>query len=203
MADALGRTIEQRGLRAEPPARARGPDPRAESHCPAPGGRGFTRTACRRGRLAVPSRGRRPCPVAGCPELLEIGTRGTCALHAARRRPCRVPGCPGWAEHRGYCSDHADAERAAFDAARGSAGARGYGAHWRKIRARFLRRHRTCVECGAPATEVDHIRPRAEGGDDSDANLRALCKPHHSRRTLRDSVGRGRGAGRTARAGGA
>lgn len=54
---------------------------------------------------------------------------------------------------------------------------------WAAIRDRILARdqHRcTWVDhgqrCGAPATDVDHIRP---GDDHSDANLRSLCGPHH------------------------
>lgn len=36
--------------------------------------------------------------------------------------------------------------------------------------------------CGAPATEVDHIVPESLGGDDSDGNLRAACKPCNAKR---------------------
>jgi len=34
--------------------------------------------------------------------------------------------------------------------------------------------------CGAPATDVDHIRP---GDDHSLSNLRSLCGPHHQRKS--------------------
>jgi 5-methylcytosine-specific restriction protein A len=34
------------------------------------------------------------------------------------------------------------------------------------------------------ATEVDHIKPKAEGGGESFENLQPLCKPCHSRKTL-------------------
>lgn len=37
--------------------------------------------------------------------------------------------------------------------------------------------------CPEPATEVDHIRALADGGDDSPQNLRAVCGWHHRRLT--------------------
>ena len=57
------------------------------------------------------------------------------------------------------------------------------------------------------ATEVDHILPIEDGGAMYDeANLQALCKPHHSRKTARDKANRQRspvltqgGAGRKSR----
>jgi len=39
----------------------------------------------------------------------------------------------------------------------------------------FARYGRTCVHCGAPATDIDHITPIGTGGDDSLANLRPSC----------------------------
>lgn len=38
---------------------------------------------------------------------------------------------------------------------------------------------RLCVLCAAPATEVDHIQPRAYGGTEDLSNLRSLCHPCH------------------------
>jgi hypothetical protein len=35
--------------------------------------------------------------------------------------------------------------------------------------------------CGAPATEIDHIRPVSIGGTDDPANLRAVCRRHNPR----------------------
>jgi 5-methylcytosine-specific restriction endonuclease McrA len=35
--------------------------------------------------------------------------------------------------------------------------------------------------CGAPATEVDHIRPVNAGGSDAPTNLRAVCRRHNPR----------------------
>src|SRR5687767_279152 len=61
---------------------------------------------------------------------------------------------------------------------------------WRATRRRILKRdsHR-CTwmdhgeRCSQPANQVDHIIPVADGGTDEDTNLRALCTPHHQRKT--------------------
>jgi 5-methylcytosine-specific restriction protein A len=46
----------------------------------------------------------------------------------------------------------------------------------RKKRARILYRDRwTCRQCGAQATQVDHITPVLLGGVDDERNLQALC----------------------------
>lgn len=65
---------------------------------------------------------------------------------------------------------------------RPSAASRGYGHAWRAIRAAFLKTHPRCP-CGAPATEVDHIVSLRNGGTNAAANLQALCKPCHARKT--------------------
>lgn len=65
---------------------------------------------------------------------------------------------------------------------------RGYNAKWRKTRKAFLAAHPDCVECGAPATDVDHIDglgPLGPAGHDWH-NLRSYCHSHHSQRTARD-----------------
>lgn len=52
---------------------------------------------------------------------------------------------------------------------------------WSRIRRRVLSlANYSCVECTRPATEVDHIVPRAEGGTDDLSNLRALCIGCHA-----------------------
>lgn len=78
---------------------------------------------------------------------------------------------------------------------------RGYGSRWRKLRLMFLRTHPLCVECSragrvVAATDVDHIRPKAEGGTDAWDNLQALCHVHHSEKTRSDQAKKsGRGEG--------
>lgn len=77
---------------------------------------------------------------------------------------------------------------------RPSSSRRGYGTHWRRVRASYLRRHPICEEdgCEADAVDVDHIDGSGPRGDNSDANLRALCKPHHSSKTVKHDGGFGR-----------
>jgi 5-methylcytosine-specific restriction enzyme A len=78
----------------------------------------------------------------------------------------------------------------AHDQARGSASARGYDVAWQRLRGRFLQVHPWCSApgCNAKAAEVDHIVPISV--DPSKrlvwGNLRALCKSHHSQRTMTD-----------------
>jgi len=52
---------------------------------------------------------------------------------------------------------------------------------WPQIRAAQLAAHPSCAECGAVATDVDHVRGRAAG--DGPDNLRSLCGRCHRRAT--------------------
>jgi 5-methylcytosine-specific restriction endonuclease McrA len=85
------------------------------------------------------------------------------------RRLC--PGCKRVAVTSGRCP----ACERAHNQARGSATARGLGQAYQRKRPAILARDRgICWICGLPgATTIDHIVPRARGGDDSDENLRA------------------------------
>ena len=49
---------------------------------------------------------------------------------------------------------------------------------WPSSRAVHLRHEPHCRHCGAAATTVDHIKARAFGGSDEEANLQSLCKRH-------------------------
>lgn len=70
---------------------------------------------------------------------------------------------------------------------------RGYGAEWQRIRLRIMGRDmwlcQTCLQSGrpTPATQVDHITPKAKGGTDEDENLQAICEGCHKEKTARDS----------------
>jgi len=57
---------------------------------------------------------------------------------------------------------------------------------WTKIRAEVLWENKICVNCGKnPASEVDHIKEIAVGGDPFDkANLQALCRQCHKKKTV-------------------
>lgn len=76
---------------------------------------------------------------------------------------CAEDRCPNVAVKRGRCAEH-QLPRAGGSTRR-----------WRKARAKALRRDRyRCVICGAKATLADHIVARADGGTDTERNLRPL-----------------------------
>lgn len=94
----------------------------------------------------------------------------------------------------GPCGSCASKRAAAFDARRGTAAERGYGAHHGRWRKMVLARDPLCRHpgCGAPATDADHIVPLARGGTWSLQNGQGLCHPHHSEKTAREDGGFGR-----------
>lgn len=73
-----------------------------------------------------------------------------------------------------------------------SANERGYGPQWKRIRKLALERDKhLCQDCRdkgriAPADQVDHIIPKAQGGTDDLSNLRSLCREHHDDKSNRD-----------------
>jgi 5-methylcytosine-specific restriction protein A len=90
-----------------------------------------------------------------------------------------------------YCAAH----QRALEQARPTAWQRGYDTAWRGWRLAILQREPLCRHCRAkglvvPATEVDHIRPKQDGGAESWENLQPLCKACHARKTLGETRGR-------------
>lgn len=84
--------------------------------------------------------------------------------------------------------------RQAADAKRPTAAKRGYCTRaWQQTRLAVIARDQgVCQLCGLVVSgprqaQVDHIRPKAEGGTDALENLRLLCLECHSRRTATDS----------------
>lgn len=69
---------------------------------------------------------------------------------------------------------------------RASARERGYTAAWERLRKAYLNQHPLCVQCGAGGTDVDHILPLRDGGDNREANLQTLCHVCHSRKSQQD-----------------
>jgi len=73
---------------------------------------------------------------------------------------------------------------------------RGYGSAWVKLRATVLQRDmflcQPCLRVGrpTPAREVDHIKPKAQDGEDDPDNLQAICKPCHGEKTRRENIER-------------
>ncbi len=76
---------------------------------------------------------------------------------------------------------------------RPSAAKRGYGSKWQKARAEYLRANSLCVECGEPATVVDHIVPHK--GDMKKfwdrSNWQSLCDYDHNVKTVKHDKGFG------------
>ena len=66
----------------------------------------------------------------------------------------------------------------------------------RRVRELLRRQHGSCWKCGRQfrpedVLEVDHIRPRSQGGDDRWTNLQLLHRHCHDQKTARDMVGGG------------
>lgn len=104
------------------------------------------------------------------------------------KRPCCHPGCGQLTDGR-FCEAHREREPKplSWRTTSGSSTSRGYGAAWRRLRKMIIARDPFCVLCGKHPTEhVDHIVPKASGGDDSEANLRGLCESCHMRKTAQD-----------------
>lgn len=72
---------------------------------------------------------------------------------------------------------------------------RGYGYQWTKTRAQVLHRDdhlcQPCLMLGrvTPATEVDHIIPKAKDGSDDFENLQSICTDCHKDKTARERAG--------------
>lgn len=89
------------------------------------------------------------------------------------------------------------------DARRGSRHERGYGAEWDRLRKIVMERDQylcKCAECRAenrlrPATEVDHVVPKAQGGTDALDNLQAINRDCHRRKTVAEMAAQRGGEG--------
>lgn len=113
--------------------------------------------------IAVPKKPPRPCPVAGCPELIYDG--GECPRHPRQRR----------------------------ERARPSAASRGYGRAWQIKRDAWAKTHPYCADPFGfhhgqlvPMKIVDHIQPRKLGGKDDESNYQSLCGACHNYKTAHD-----------------
>lgn len=119
-------------------------------------------------------------------------------MPTAAARPCRHTGCGALVtDGSGRCQKHKVAPGSFADKSRGSRHERGYGTAWNKIRVVILKRDsglcQPCLAAGrvTVATQVDHIIPRAQGGTDTEDNLRSICKACHQAKTDREkNVGR-------------
>ncbi|MBD2779699.1 HNH endonuclease [Xenorhabdus szentirmaii] len=108
-------------------------------------------------------------------------------------RACRKQGCPKTTTDRsGYCTDHLHIGWQTHQQGK-SRHERGYGSKWDKIRQRILQRDKhLCQNClperAVEAKTVDHIKPKAHGGNDDDRNLQSLCWSCHNRKTATERL---------------
>jgi len=105
---------------------------------------------------------------------------------------CNRPGCPETvARGTRLCARHQARAYRQQDVIRASSTERGYDADWRRFRRRFLSQNPLCRDCGehgrlTVAAEVHHVEKLADGGARLDPNnCMALCKPCHSKRTMK------------------
>ena len=81
-----------------------------------------------------------------------------------------------------------------------SAHERGYGWQWKKLRRAILERDGyVCQPCLdkmriTPASEVDHIIPKAKGGTDDPDNLQAICEICHREKTAKENGAKPKGS---------
>jgi 5-methylcytosine-specific restriction protein A len=124
---------------------------------------------------------------------------------------CRKVACGALVDEPGYCAKHAQ-QAVGWNRSHGdkSSTERGYGADWRKRRARVLSRDCGLCKIKGPgctivAREVDHKvnkeRARAMGWTDDqiedDANLQSACPTCHAAKTQKERGGRVESLGRT------
>src|SRR5690606_6721021 len=93
----------------------------------------------------------------------------------------RSRGCPVLTRET-YCPKHKP------ESWPGRRGFEGYKGDWLKLRAQVLREEPFCRQCGRPATTVDHIIPKSQGGTDDRSNLQALCDTCRRRKDAADSA---------------
>jgi len=138
----------------------------------------------------------------GCVWGRYVGMRYWCMFNQCRRsvmatrpqRPCRHSGCDQLTRER-YCEAHAKQHNtesnAYYNSQRASSAERGYDNDWDKFRLLFLKERPLCVDCltkgrTRAAKEVHHIIRLRDGGERLNAmNCMGLCKPCHSRRSIR------------------
>lgn len=106
--------------------------------------------------------------------------------------PCCAPHCRNLATSR-YCTEHKHLGWENHQAGR-TRHQRGYGTNWDKIKARIIKRDSYLCQPHKragyiiPATEVDHIIPKAHGGTDADSNLEGTCNACHKTKTATERL---------------
>jgi len=106
---------------------------------------------------------------------------------------CSEPGCGKGSTQGGRCDEHRRSQQRYRSQQRVSPSRNGYGRAWAKISQTIRGEQPWCINydtCGNPSQEVDHILPKEDGGTDDRENLQGLCKPCHSRKTMREQNAR-------------
>lgn len=109
-------------------------------------------------------------------------------------RPCKAPNCGVLTVNPGcLCDAHKNQGWERHQAGR-TRHQRGYGSDWEKIRIRILKRDRylcqSCFRIGivSSASIVDHIKAKAHGGTNEDANLESICRDCHAKKTATERI---------------
>lgn len=109
-------------------------------------------------------------------------------------RSCRIRGCGNTTIDRsGFCENHKGESWKQYKPGK-TRHQRGYGRKWEVIRDRILKRDKGLCQqhlregVAKQASCVDHIKAKAHGGTDDDANLESLCWSCHSRKTARERL---------------
>ena len=106
-------------------------------------------------------------------------------------KQCTSPGCPNYAVYRGKCEAHRKEATGQWKGKRDVGRLPGW--EWARVRKRILERDawlcQPCTRAGrvVKATEVDHIKPKSQGGTDSPDNLEAICKTCHEEKSKQEA----------------
>ena len=105
-------------------------------------------------------------------------------------KACSYPRCGAYSVKGGRCEEH---KHESWSHTK-SPTERGYGNDWRVLRQQVLSRDNfLCQHCRTngvytPATDVDHIKPKFEGGTNAMINLQSLCKACHRAKSKQESA---------------
>lgn len=104
---------------------------------------------------------------------------------------CRVPGCKNYSKPslNGYCEVHKNKGWKDYQETKSSKVRIYQTTQWKKlVKAVWVIDNGLCRNCFSkgliePGSDVDHIKPKSQGGNDDLSNLQLLCKPCHKRKT--------------------
>ena len=114
-------------------------------------------------------------------------------MPTAARHACAHPRCPRLVERgRARCPEHERAYGGQRRETRPELRLYHDGGWWRAFRKTFLAEHPLCVDCGKPATVVDHVTPhRGDPAKFRAGPFAARCAGCHSRKTALEDGGFG------------